>query len=102
MHESDSSNVMFPVLYEIFFTKNEGFIQIEQVDSEYPDEKEMLLQDGLTFSVLDKKLIQFENADGTATDCYHIQLHYPKIKELYSQQRLSKNWRARGSMLYGD
>ena len=62
----------YPVLYEIFFTKNQGFIKMEQIDSDYPDEKEILLQDGLTFSVLTRSLVQLADHNDQLIDCYHI------------------------------
>ena len=78
--QKNSEDLHFPVLYEIFFTKNQGFIKIEEIDTEYPFENEILLQDGLTYTVLSKSLIQIADQNENVKDCFHIQLHFPKIK----------------------
>ena len=69
-----------PVLYEIFYTKNQGFLHIEKILSDYPDEKEIILQDGLTFTVLSMQDIHIADADNNFRNCCHVQLYYPAIK----------------------
>lgn len=48
---------MVPVVYEIHFLRNENFIKMGCIDSDYPDENEILLQDGLTYSITGKNLV---------------------------------------------
>ena len=48
----NNEDQQIPVVFEIMFKKNTGFFEMTEEFTAYPEEGEVLLQDGLEYSVL--------------------------------------------------
>ena len=70
----DCEATQVPVVFEIFFIGKSGLFELSDDITAYPEEHEVLLQDGLQYRVL--KIIENETQD-TKQKFNIIQLQYP-------------------------
>ena len=55
------SDLHIPVILEIHFKKNTGFFELTSEFSAYPEEEEVLVQDGLQYLITDNSEIETPN-----------------------------------------
>ena len=55
---TDVIDSKYPVIFEIHFNSEEGLFKMSEEYSAYPEEGEVLIQDGLTYTVIGKEEIR--------------------------------------------
>ena len=61
---------MYPVIFEIHFNSEEGLFKMSEGYSAYPEEDEVLIQDGLTYTVIGNEEVRL--AKNYSKPCYYL------------------------------